>query len=83
VAGDYLSGMSEKRSFVLVLQLELEREEDGRWIGAVPSLPGILAYGASQDEAARKAVALALGVLGGELAEERPFPAWTTYLVQG
>ena len=51
----------------MVLNLELEREDDGRWIGAVPALPGALAYGATQDEAARKVAALALRVLADQL----------------
>jgi predicted RNase H-like HicB family nuclease len=27
------------------LQIEFDREDDGRWIAEVPSLPGVLAYG--------------------------------------
>ena len=34
------------------LIIELEREEDGRWLAEVPQLPGVLAYGATADEAA-------------------------------
>ena len=40
-----------------------EREEDGRWIAAIDSLPGVLAYGASRDEARSKVEALALRVI--------------------
>ena len=43
--------------------IECEREEDGRWIAEVPQLPGVLAYGATADEAMIKAEALALRVL--------------------
>ncbi len=32
-------------------EIEFEREEDGRWIAAVDSLPGVPAYGLSKDEA--------------------------------
>jgi len=39
-----------------------EKEEDGRWI-EVPELPGVLAYGATAEEAMAKAEALALRVL--------------------
>lgn len=28
-----------------------DREEDGRWITEAPEMPGMLAYGASHDEA--------------------------------
>ena len=41
-------------------KVELEREEDGRWIAEVPELPGVLAYGASPSEAQAKVQALAL-----------------------
>ena len=43
------------------------REEDGRWIAEVPELPGVLAYGATADEAMAKAEALALRVLAERL----------------
>ncbi len=43
--------------------IEHEREEDGRWLAEVPELPGVLAYGATPDEAMAKAEALALCVL--------------------
>jgi predicted RNase H-like HicB family nuclease len=43
--------------------IEYEREEDGRWIAEVPQLPGVLAYGATADEAMIKVEALALCIL--------------------
>lgn len=49
------------------LKVELEQEEDGRWIADVPDLPGMLAYGASQGEARARAQALALRVLADRL----------------
>ena len=47
--------------------IQHEREEDGRWIAEVPELPGVLAYGATADEAMAKAEALALRVLAERL----------------
>ena len=47
--------------------VEIEREEDGRWIGEVVDLPGVLAYGNSHDEAVAKAKALAFRVLADRL----------------
>lgn len=47
--------------------VELEREEDGRWIAEVPDLPGVLAYGATREEALAAAEALALRVLADRL----------------
>ncbi|MDD5330333.1 MAG: type II toxin-antitoxin system HicB family antitoxin [Sulfuricella sp.] len=56
--------------------IEYEREEDGRWLAEVPELPGVLAYGATADEAMGKAEALALRVLADrlEVGESRPVP---------
>jgi predicted RNase H-like HicB family nuclease len=54
--------------------IECEREDDGRWLAGVPQLPGVLAYGASRDEAVAKAQVLALRVLAERLehGESRP-----------
>lgn len=49
------------------LSLECEREEDGRWLAEVVALPGVLAYGASANEAMTKAQVLALRVLAERL----------------
>jgi predicted RNase H-like HicB family nuclease len=45
------------------LPIETEREEDGRWIAAVPLLPGVLVYGADEDEAILRVKTLALRVI--------------------
>jgi predicted RNase H-like HicB family nuclease len=42
------------------MKIEIEREEDGRWIAEVVDLPGVMAYGGSREEAVAKAKALAL-----------------------
>ncbi len=54
--------------------LEIEQETDGRWLAEVPELPGVLAYGASSEEAMSKAEVLALRVLAEQLekGEARP-----------
>lgn len=49
------------------LTIELEQEEDGRWIAEVPSLPGVLVYGQSRQEAIDRVQALALRVLADRL----------------
>jgi predicted RNase H-like HicB family nuclease len=33
------------------LQIEIETEEDGRWLAEVLALPGTLAYGRTREEA--------------------------------
>jgi len=52
--------------------IELEKEDDGRWIGEVPDLPGVLAYGQNRDEAIARAQALALRVLAERLEHGEP-----------
>jgi predicted RNase H-like HicB family nuclease len=49
------------------LSIETEREDDGRWLAEVPELPGVLAYGATAEEASAKAEILALRVLAERL----------------
>ena len=34
--------------------VEAEREDDGRWLAEILELPGVLAYGATSDEAIAK-----------------------------
>jgi predicted RNase H-like HicB family nuclease len=50
--------------------VEVEREADGRWIGEVTDLPGVLVYGATPEDAIAKAKALAFRVLADRLAHE-------------
>ena len=52
-------------------QIELDREEDGRWITEIATLPGVLAYGKSKQEAVAKVKALALRVLADEIEKEK------------
>ena len=33
------------------LTIEVEQEEDGRWLAEVPDLPGVLTYGQTRQEA--------------------------------
>lgn len=56
------------------LTLETEQEDDGRWIAEVAELSGVLAYGATRDEAMAKAEVLALRVVAEQLehGEARP-----------
>ena len=53
------------------IRVEVEREEDGRLLASVPDLPGVMAYGASEDEAVRKLKSIALQVLA-DMIEPRP-----------
>ena len=54
--------------------IEHELEEDGRWLAEVPELPGVLAYGATEQEAMAKAQVLALRVLAERLEHNETGP---------
>lgn len=56
------------------LTIELEREEDGRWIAEIPGLPGVLAYGNDRDQAVRAAQSLALRVIADRLEHGEEVP---------
>lgn len=56
------------------LTIEVEREDDGRWIAEVPALPGVLAYGQSRDEAIGRVQILSLRVLADRLDHGEPVP---------
>lgn len=47
----------------MIFEIEVEQEEDGRWIAEIPELPGVMLYGQTPEEAKTKVQALALRVL--------------------
>ena len=47
--------------------IEIDRETDGRWIAEITDIPGVLAYGQTQEEATAKVQALALRVIAERL----------------
>ncbi|MGR3278139.1 type II toxin-antitoxin system HicB family antitoxin [Acaryochloris marina NIES-2412] len=47
----------------MIFDIEIEQEEDGRWIAEIPSLSGVMLYGQTPEEAKAKVKALALRVL--------------------
>jgi predicted RNase H-like HicB family nuclease len=49
------------------LNVEVEQEEDGRWIAEVPELPGAMMYGGTRQEAIDRVQALCLRVLADRL----------------
>lgn len=54
-------------------RIETAREEDGRWIAEVTSLPGVMAYGQTKEEAIAKVEALALRVLADKIESDEAF----------
>lgn len=56
------------------MKVEVEREEDGRWIAEVVEIPGAMAYSATRDEAVSRVEALILRVLADQLENGEPTP---------
>ncbi len=56
------------------MRVELEKENDGRWIAEVPDLPGVMAYGQTRGEAISKVEALTLRVLADRLEHGENIP---------
>jgi len=59
------------------MKIEIEQEEDGRWIAEISDLPGVMAYGNSRSEAVEKAEALALRILADRLEHGEKIPELT------
>ena len=55
--------------------VEFDREEDGRWIAEVISLPGVMAYGATRKDAFRYVSAIALRTLADKVEFGKPVPS--------
>ena len=54
--------------------IEVEQEEDGRWLAEVIDLPGALVYGQTRDEAVARVQALALRVVAEQLEHGETAP---------
>ena len=50
------------------LTIELDREDDGRWIAESLELPGVMCYGLTRDEAISNAERLAIAVIADRIA---------------
>jgi predicted RNase H-like HicB family nuclease len=50
------------------LTIELDREDDGRWMAEALELPGVMAYGATRDEAVGAVERLAIEVITDRVA---------------
>jgi predicted RNase H-like HicB family nuclease len=62
-------------------EIVFDREDDGRWIAEIESLPGVLAYGGSQMEARSKVEALALRVIADRIEVEQSAPEQVRFAV--
>ena len=63
---------------MITFKVELDREDDGRWLAEVVELPGVLAYGETQDAAVARVQALALRVIAERLEHGEAGPEFLT-----
>ena len=56
------------------MKIEIEKEDDGRWIAEIPDLPGVMCYGSTRSDAISKVQILALRVLADKLEHGEPIP---------
>jgi|SRR6516225_4274652 predicted RNase H-like HicB family nuclease len=58
----------------IMLKIESEREEDGRWIAELPALPGVLSYGETEAQTRARVKVLALRVIADRLENGESLP---------
>jgi predicted RNase H-like HicB family nuclease len=51
----------------MIFKVEVEQDQDGRWIAEVVELPGVMAYGSTREQARARVQALALRVVADRL----------------
>lgn len=56
------------------MKIEVDREDDGRWIAEVPDLPGVMVYARNRKQAIAKVEALALRVIADRLDHGEAIP---------
>ena len=59
------------------MRVEVESEDDGRYIAEVPSIPGAMVYGATANEAIMKVEALVLRILADRIESGEDSPELT------
>ncbi|MDP4007254.1 MAG: type II toxin-antitoxin system HicB family antitoxin [bacterium] len=70
----------KQKKGVFPFAIEVEREEDGRWIVEIPDVPGAMAYGTTRAEALRRAYAVALRTLA-DTVEQGSMPSAVSSLL--
>jgi len=64
------------------LSIELEREDDGRWIAEAMEIPGVMAYASTREEAIGNIERLAIDAIADRVAHgEMPASAFNVTFV--
>ncbi|MBI4093882.1 type II toxin-antitoxin system HicB family antitoxin [Candidatus Kaiserbacteria bacterium] len=64
-----MAKVTKKNQAFQALSIEFDREEDGRWIAEIPTLPGVMAYGNTKQGAMRRVHAVALRTLADKVEQ--------------
>lgn len=56
------------------MKIEIEREDDGRWVAEVPDLSGVMVYGETRKDAVARVQSLALRVIADRLDHGEAIP---------
>ncbi|MCC5790921.1 MAG: type II toxin-antitoxin system HicB family antitoxin [Opitutales bacterium] len=56
------------------MKIEIEQEDDGRWIAEIADIPGVMTYGETREEAINRAEALALRVIADKIDHNERVP---------
>jgi len=56
------------------MKIEIDREDDGRWIAEVPELSGVMVYGETREDAIARVQSLALRVIADRLDHGEAIP---------
>jgi len=56
------------------MRIDIESEEDGRWIAGIPELPGVMVYGETRKQAIAKVQALTLRVMVDRSKHDEEIP---------
>jgi predicted RNase H-like HicB family nuclease len=65
------------------LSVELDREDDGRWIAEARELPGVMAYGQTREEAISSTERLAIEVIADRIKHRELSPSALNVSFQG
>lgn len=64
------------------LLIEVEQEEDGRWLSEISELPGVIAYGPTRQQAVANVQVLALRVIADRMEHGEALPQMADVLPQ-
>jgi predicted RNase H-like HicB family nuclease len=62
-----LGGLDEAYNELMELSIEIDREDDGRWIAEVLEIPGVMTYGSTREDAISNTERLAIEVIADQI----------------